>query len=349
MKILLLSRDASGLDPASATSTRWKLLRDQGVHLAIVVMQRSSGRWEDKGLFVIGGGGGFFSRMWRAYVLAKASVREADLISAQDPFELGFLAFCLAKKYKKKLEIQDHGGFFDGEKNDEPLWFLRKYLARFLVKRANIVRTVSPKSYAVLQEQGVHVYHQPIAVQDRFLSATYQPAQNHIVAVSRLIPVKRIAFLLQMFRIAKQSCHELRLTIVGDGPEKASLISLTQSLGIHDAVAFVGQTDPLPYLEQASLFVMTSLHEGWGVAAVEAASVGVPVLMTDTGCAHWLEERGLARLCVCEDPEVAAKELLATLKGSPAMRLHEPGMSTRSLARAQIQAWSQTCTISRTC
>ena len=93
-----------------------------------------------------------------------------DFISAQDPFELGFLAYLLAKKYRKPFEVQDHGGFYDGEKNGEPLWFLRKYLALFLAKRAQAIRTVSPKSLKVLTSGfSTHAYFLPIAVEERRL------------------------------------------------------------------------------------------------------------------------------------------------------------------------------------
>lgn len=338
MRVLMLSRDGAGLHSASETAKRWKLLRDQGVELDVVVVQRAGGHWEEDKLRVFGKGGGYLSRFFKGYAQAAALVERADVISAQDPFELGCIAFMLAKKFHKKFEIQDHGGFYDGEPNDEPLWFVRGRLARFLAKRANIVRTVSPKSFLKLNEAGnVRVYHLPIAVNDRFFRANYHPEPGNIVTVSRLIPVKCVESLLRVFAEAHNMRTTLTLTIVGDGPDKDDLVKLADALHISDAVDFVGQRDPLPYLEKAVLFIMVSKHEGWGVAAVEAAAVGVPVLMSDTGCAQWLVEKGAAELFT--DGAGRARQMISVLDAVRKETIDASEISSDNSVKRQVSEW----------
>ena len=130
MKVLMLSRDRSGLDPASSSSARWNLLRAAGVELDVRILPAD---------------GNPLSRVLR---LSKEvqGLSGYDLVTAQDPFELGWIAYRFARSHHIPWEIQDHGGFFDGQTPDEPLWFVRKFVARYLVKRATRVRTVSPSS-----------------------------------------------------------------------------------------------------------------------------------------------------------------------------------------------------------
>ncbi len=338
----MISRDGAGLDSASETSKRWKLLRDQGIELDVVVIQRIKGHWEDGKLRVFGAGGGYLSRFIKGYKEAITFVENADMISAQDPFELGLIAFLLSRKFHIKFEIQDHGGFFDGETNNEPLWFLRKFIAYFFMRRANGVRTVSPKSLERLKiMRSGFTYFLPIAVQNDFFEAEYKPEPNMIVTVSRLVEVKRVDFFIRAFHEALKINALLKLIIVGDGHLREALESLTRELQISDVVTFVGHANPKPFLEKASLFVLTSKHEGWGVAAVEAAVIGVPVLMSDTGCARWLEERTDASVI----PRDADEDALARQLARMVEERHESkmisGIRMQETIEKQARVWQE--------
>src|SRR5260221_5967459 len=180
MRILMLSRDASGLDASSATAQRWRLLRDAGAELRIVVASSKKDGWEADGMSVVGSGGNILTKWWRTYRRAAPFGSSVDLITAQDPFELGKIAWLLARRAKKSFEIQDHGGFFDGKESVEPFWFIRKHLAMFLSRRANRIRTVSPLSLEELRRRGLEksAYWLPISADQRFSSVDYNPEEN---------------------------------------------------------------------------------------------------------------------------------------------------------------------------
>lgn len=102
-----------------------------------------------------------------------------------------------------------------------------------------------------------------------------------IGVVSRLVPHKRLDLLLGQFAVAARSIPNLRLEIVGDGPEKPRLQQLAMDLGLDHAVTFHGYQpnevrDDL--LNRAWLTTSTSASEGWGCSVVEAAAWGVPCL-----------------------------------------------------------------------
>ncbi|MFH1620605.1 MAG: glycosyltransferase [Patescibacteria group bacterium] len=341
----MLSRDSAGLKPDSSTANRWRLLRDRGVELDVIVMSREAGEWSENGLRVWSSGGvGLIRRILRCWRQALKCAQIADLITAQDPFELGLLAYAVARKFNKKLELQDHGGFFDGEVADEPFWLLRTQLARWLAQRAQGIRTVSPKSLDNLKTKslGDKSYWLPIAADERFRAAMCHPEPFNFVSVGRLIPVKRFELLLTAFTLVRKNNPQAKLVIVGDGALKPQLKAKAQALGILNSVEFAGHGDPLPYLERASCFVLLSKHEGWGVAVVEAAMAGVPVVMTDTGCARWLEKLSRARVLISEDPEEISRilEIASTDKRITGTSIE--AQSLEAAAHEQAVQWKKT-------
>lgn len=102
-----------------------------------------------------------------------------------------------------------------------------------------------------------------------------------IVTVAHLIERKRHADVLRAVWSLRERHPRLHYRIVGDGPERESLTRLAEQLGIADRVEFSGQ---LPHAEAvaaaraASLFVMPSVDEAFGVAYVEAMAGWVPVI-----------------------------------------------------------------------
>ena len=80
----------------------------------------------------------------------------------------------------------------------------------------------------------------------------------------------------------------LRLQIVGDGPKRSALESLSNELGIQEDVAFVGavpHADVPLWLNQLDIFVAPSRldSESFGVAVIEASSCGLPVVVSEAG------------------------------------------------------------------
>jgi glycosyltransferase involved in cell wall biosynthesis len=72
--------------------------------------------------------------------------------------------------------------------------------------------------------------------------------------------------------------------LVGDGPERARLEALRDSLGLQRVVTFAGwQADVAPWLASFDVFVLPSRGEHFGRVLVEAMALGKPVVATDAG------------------------------------------------------------------
>ncbi len=102
--------------------------------------------------------------------------------------------------------------------------------------------------------------------------------------VGRLSPVKGHKFLLHAWakgELGKQGGH---LVLAGEGRLKDELKSLARELNIDSEVSFLGYTREIPCLLTAlDSFVFPSINEGLGLALLEALSVGLPIVASDTG------------------------------------------------------------------
>lgn len=105
-----------------------------------------------------------------------------------------------------------------------------------------------------------------------------------IGTVGRLDPVKNQAALLEAVAVLSQGIPGLHLTIVGDGPMRASLQDLAVTLGLGDRVTFTGARDDTPELLRGfDVFVLPSVNEGISNTILEAMATGLPVVATRVG------------------------------------------------------------------
>ena len=101
-----------------------------------------------------------------------------------------------------------------------------------------------------------------------------------ILGVGRLHREKGFDRLLTAFSNVERS--DLHLLILGEGDERADLISLSRDLGIKSRVHFPGAvTDVGTWYQHAQCFVLSSRHEGWPNALMEAMANGCPSVSFD--------------------------------------------------------------------
>jgi glycosyltransferase involved in cell wall biosynthesis len=115
-------------------------------------------------------------------------------------------------------------------------------------------------------------------------TAAHRSPTPRLVAVGRLAPHKRLDLAIQACAALRERYPELRLDIVGDGPERASLTAMAAALGLTGVVRLHGRLDELAKADQlaaAWLHLQPSQAEGWGITVLEAAAHGVPSLAFD--------------------------------------------------------------------
>ncbi len=107
------------------------------------------------------------------------------------------------------------------------------------------------------------------------------PATPTLVTVANLVPRKRHLDVISALALLRERYPDLRYVIVGDGPERERLRSHAAALGVEPQVEFRGR---LPHeqatavAQAATLFVLPSLDEAFGVGYIEAMAGGVPAI-----------------------------------------------------------------------
>lgn len=107
---------------------------------------------------------------------------------------------------------------------------------------------------------------------------------RNIIYIGRMDSYKGVDFLLKGFKELLSRTDNVRLTIVGSGPDETHLKNMAKDLGILDYAIFKGrQEDVLSEFYSADIFVLPSLSEGMSNVLLEAMSCGLPVVATLVG------------------------------------------------------------------
>ncbi len=139
-----------------------------------------------------------------------------------------------------------------------------------------------------------------------------------IIFVGRLHPVKGVQYLIEAMAIVHQESPEVKLILVGDGEERELLENLTDSLGIRECVEFAGRVPHervQDYMNQAEVFVLPSLSEGFPVTILEAMACGLPIVATQVGGVPDVIKNGVnGYLVKAKDPNETVEALLKLLQ-----------------------------------
>jgi N-acetyl-alpha-D-glucosaminyl L-malate synthase BshA len=118
---------------------------------------------------------------------------------------------------------------------------------------------------------------------DHFKKAIAPNDEKILMHVSNFRKVKRVGDVLRMFDLVMKSIPS-KLILVGDGPERSNMENLCRQLGNCDHVRFLGKQDAVEDLLAISdLFILPSETESFGLAALEAMAVEVPVISSNAG------------------------------------------------------------------
>jgi len=105
-----------------------------------------------------------------------------------------------------------------------------------------------------------------------------------LVTVGRLVRRKGLPDLIRVIKHLNNP--HIKLSVIGDGPEKEHLVNLSNSFGLKDQILFFGYVDDetkFQLLNISDVYVSTSKHEGFGIVFLEAMTAGLPIVCFDEG------------------------------------------------------------------
>lgn len=183
--------------------------------------------------------------------------------------------------------------------------------------RAQLMRMVEPEHWDRL-----HVVHCGVRLADYDTpSAASAPAAPglHVVSVGRFAPMKGFGVLLE----ALAEVHDARLTLVGEGPERAALEATTRRLGLGGRIRFTGALGAravTELLHEADVFCLPSFAEGVPVVLMEAMAARVPVVATAIMGIPELVAEGQSGRLLLPGRAAPLAAALRELAGDPAAR-----------------------------
>ncbi len=146
-------------------------------------------------------------------------------------------------------------------------------------------------------------------------------ASRVIGSVGRLAEQKGHEILLAATKLLLESDRSTRVLLVGEGPRRADLERLAGSLGVKDAVHFVGyRKDVATAYAAMDVFVLPSWHEGFAIVCAEAMAMGVPVVATRVVGTVDAVKDGVSGVLVPPGEATALARAILRLMSNPAMR-----------------------------
>lgn len=212
-----------------------------------------------------------------------SSVLDANIVAAA--------ARALAGAPRGRLVVRET----NSQRARDDIGAVRKRLARRAYRSADAVVALSEgvrqelvEDFALSPDRAVTI-HNPVefdALAAEAGTAPPLPVQKDglwIVGVGRLLRQKGFDRLVRA--VAAMQRPDVRLVLVGEGPDRAALQSQANEVGIGDRLIMPGFVkQPMQWLAAADLFVLSSRWEGFGHVIVEAMAANVPVIAFD--CPH---------------------------------------------------------------
>jgi glycosyltransferase involved in cell wall biosynthesis len=161
---------------------------------------------------------------------------------------------------------------------------------RRAVRESALILSTNPETTRALKAAGASQvrFFPNIGVPEQLMGHSrdeHAPERDEIIILwaGRLIPLKGLPLALEALSQIERALP-VRLRVVGEGPIRAAMENLAQSLGVSDRVEFVGSvpwSQMLDYYREADVFLFTSLRDSSGTVISEALACRLPILTLD--------------------------------------------------------------------
>jgi len=177
------------------------------------------------------------------------------------------------------------------------------------------------RRYPFFQHHPIHVLHNGIS---GFLSDS-EPTVNKfdsckfiIASSGRITKLKGYQILIEAIALLPDSLkQQLEVRIIGEGRNKEEFVTQYKDRSLEHIVSFIGFVEnPTDHMKDANLFVLLSEREGLSNSILEAMTLSIPILSTDTGGIKELIKDGETGYLVERNAQAVANKLAALIKSS---------------------------------
>lgn len=218
-----------------------------------------------------------------------------EFINTHFAVPTGPLGVRISKKFKIPNILSLHGGdIYDPTKKFSPhKWLIFRLCIKYVLNHSDYVIAQSSNT----RENTQKYYHSKKQIQ--IIPLPYQKVEfdaaaresmglnrsdTYLISIGRLVRRKGYDYLLHA--LAEINRPDLKLIILGEGPEKDNLEKIIKEKGLEDRVlmpGFVSENKKFQYLNCSDIYVLSSVHEGFGIVLQEAMQTGLPIVSTNYG------------------------------------------------------------------
>ena len=186
-------------------------------------------------------------------------------------------------------------------------------------------------------------------ISDEFLNSTIIKNKDasliNLLFVGRLVPYKCADIVIEAIgRLDPVLKDRIRLTIVGDGPERNNLENRVQELKLGEIVSFTGwvnQQETLDYYRKADIFCFPSIREFGGAVVMEAMACGLPCIVANNGgIGEYVNEETGFKI-EPNSREYLTEELTSKIKLLVEDDRLRESMSAKAMEKAKEFAWDK--------
>jgi L-malate glycosyltransferase len=213
-----------------------------------------------------------------------------DIISCHFAIPTGLLGVLVKFFFKKKLVLSLYGGdIYDPTKKTSPHKnYVLKLIVKIIIDKSDLVIVESTdlaqslkKFYAYNKSfEIIPVGFSPPAL--KYKKPGVNKKKLKIIAVGRLIKRKGFLYLVR----ALKNIKNIKAVIIGEGPEKEILSKEIVKNNLQKKVKLLGwvaENEKWQNLFSSDLFILSSIHEGFGIVLQEAMFAGLPIISTNKG------------------------------------------------------------------
>lgn len=231
------------------------------------------------------------SYLFKAYPVAKKMQKENryDICLIFFGIPSGPIGYMLKKKYKLPYVIRFGGGDVPGfQERFTKVYKLIAPAIKMIWKKADarIANSQGLKDMALkfYDKKSFDIIPNGVDTEVFYPIEKADSDEFKILFVSRLIERKGLQFIIPQLRKIQDSTEKkVKLVVVGDGPYREQLETITREYKVADMVEFVGQKNKkeiVPFYQNADLFILPSAKEGMPNVVLEAMACGLPIIMT---------------------------------------------------------------------